>query len=88
MIGGDAVAVGGAEAAGGPFASDGGAELGDELGITWRGCCGRRRWAGGDELFNPSNLLGSELGEGLVACDKIVEHSFLVGGCSSQGIHP
>jgi hypothetical protein len=38
VIGGNTVTVHGAEAAKGPFASDGGAELCHELGIGWRGC--------------------------------------------------
>ena len=80
MIGGNTVSVHGAEAAGGPFAFDGGTELCYELGISWGGCCGRRSTSGGDGLFNAGNLLDGELREGLVACYEVVEHSLFVGG--------
>jgi hypothetical protein len=80
MIGGNTVPVHGAGAAGGPFAFDGSTELCYELGIGWGGCRGRRSSSGGDELFNAGNFLGGELREGLVARNKVVEHSLFVGG--------
>jgi hypothetical protein len=88
VIGGNTVTVHGAEAAKGPFAFDGGAELCHELGIGWRGCCAQCGSAGGDKLFDVGYFLGGELGGSLVVWNKVVEHSLFVGSCKGQGIHP
>ena len=80
VVGAHSITMGGAEAARGPFAFDGGAKLGNLFGVSCRGSGARSCGLGDDELFDGRYLFGGELGEDLVARDEVVEHRFFVGG--------
>jgi hypothetical protein len=88
MIGGNTLAMHGAEAAGGPFAFDGSTKLCHKLGINRNSCGAWCSSAGGDKLLDAGDLLGGELSEGLISRNKIVEHSLFASGATAKASIP
>jgi hypothetical protein len=88
VVCGNAVAVSGVEAAGGPFAFDGGTELCHELGIGRRDCSARRSSVGGDEFFDAGYLLGGEVGESLLLATRLSSTAFSLVAAGAKASIP